>query len=326
MREPSATVLDVQRLSTGDGPGIRTTVFLKGCSLACAWCHNPESIRARPEVVWHRDLCLDCRDCLGACPEGLRRFDETGSVADRARCRGCGACAEACPAAALELLGRSVGLDELVRELLRDRPYFETSGGGVTVSGGEPALQAGFVGALLDRLGEAGVPTALDTCGQAGAPELLELAGRADLVLFDLKHVDSARHRELTGHGNERILANLASLRDQILARGAPELWVRTPLVPGATATEDNVRGLGALIALRLPEVVSRWELCAFNDLCRDKYRRLGLRFRYERAGLLEASELARLAEVARCSGIDPALVRLRGETAAGERGEGMVP
>ena len=306
----TATVLEIQRMSTEDGPGLRTTVFLKGCSLRCAWCHNPESIPLDPQLVWKSVACIGCRSCVDACPRQARELTPTGARVDRDRCEICGTCEQECPAAAIEVLGKRWTVDDLVAELLKDRAYFEGSdGGGVTVSGGEPALQAGFVSELLARLGDLGVHTALDTCGACGPGPLLELAARADLVLFDLKHVDSRRHRELTGQPNERIFDNARRLA----GLGTP-LWIRTPLIPGATATQDNLRGIGRLVA-ELGGAVVRWELCAFNNLCQDQYRRLDLPWPYADTPQLTDAELAGLAAVARTSGVDPDLVRATGPT-----------
>ena len=304
----TATVLEIQRMSTEDGPGLRTTVFFKGCSLACAWCHNPESIALEPQLVWKGVACIGCASCVQACPNQARELSADGARVDGDRCQICGVCEQECPAAAIELLGKPWTVDALAKEVLKDRAWFDgSSGGGVTVSGGEPALQAAFVSAFLDRLRDLGVHTALDTCGACGPGPLMELASRADLVLFDLKQIDSTRHRELTGQPNERVLQNVRRLAGS----GVP-LWIRTPLIPGATATEANLRGLGSLIA-GLDGAVARWELCAFNNLCRDQYRRLGLPWSFADTPQLTAAELADFASIARSSGVDPDLVYATG-------------
>ena len=302
-------ILEIQRMSTEDGPGIRTTVFFKGCSLSCAWCHNPESIARSREVIWREVDCIGCGSCVEACPHGARELTADGATVDRERCQVSGTCADECPTAAIEILGDDRTVDELVAEVVKDRAYFEESGGGVSASGGEPALQSEFVSAFLERLRSFGVHTALDTCGACGPGPLLELASRADLVLFDLKEIDPERHRELTGQPNDRILDNVRRLA----GAGVP-LWIRTPLIPGATATEANLRGLGRIVA-DLGGAVARWELCAFNNLCRDKYRRLGLSWPYEHVPQLTADELAGYAQIAKASGVDPDLVLATGPT-----------
>jgi pyruvate formate lyase activating enzyme len=317
MEAKRGRILHLQRLSTEDGPGIRTTVFMKGCPLRCGWCHNPESILPEPQVQWLENRCIGCRTCLAVCPRGCLAMDKAGGVTiDRQCCQGCGTCAEACPANALERLGLAVGVDELVREVEKDRTFYETSGGGVTVSGGEPLLQPDFVAAFLARLREIGISTALDTCGLASRQSLAKVLPHVDLILFDLKESDSDRHRALTGQGNEPIL-NAARAVGTFIAEQAPatRLWIRTPLIPGATAHRQNMLGLGAFIADHLGNRVERWELCAFNNLCRDKYRRLGWDWAYADTPLLTAAQVDELAGWARQSDVDPEIVIATGPT-----------
>jgi pyruvate formate lyase activating enzyme len=315
-------ILHLQRLSTEDGPGIRTTVFFKGCPLRCAWCHNPESLSPHPQVQWLEQRCIGCRTCLGTCPNSCLTMTEQGVAIDRERCVGCGICAEACPANAMELLGTDVTVDELVREVSKDRTYFETSGGGVTVSGGEPAMQPGFVAAFLARLRDLGISTALDTCGLASRQSLDAILPHVDLVMFDLKEIDPEKHRAFTGQRNEVILEALLLVRDAIVDRmPSPRLWIRTPLIPGTTASRENLYGLGEFIAEHLDGLVERWELCAFNNLCRDKYRRLGMPWQFAETPLLRAETLGALAAWARQSGVEPGIVMATGPTRDGDAG-----
>ncbi len=275
-------------MSTEDGPGIRTTVFFKGCSLNCLWCHNPESISPHPQVHWVSNQCIGCKTCLEVCPEGALAFTSAGNRVDRNRCTGCGLCAEECPANALELLGRTWNLDDLFAEVMKDRTYFEKSGGGVTLSGGEPTMQAGFNRELLKRLTESGIHTALDTCGMCSPKALQGLLPYCDLLLFDVKEIDSEKHVKFTGTGNEKILENLIHVRDWMQSNDRPKkLWIRTPIIPDATATSENIRGIGKFIAANLDGLVDRWELCAFNNLCKDKYLRLNLDWTYRDRDLL---------------------------------------
>jgi pyruvate formate lyase activating enzyme len=315
-------ILHLQRLSTEDGPGIRTTVFFKGCPLRCAWCHNPESLSPYPQVQWLEHRCIGCRTCLDTCPNGCLTMTDGGVAIDRKRCAGCGTCAEACPANAMELLGTDVTVDELVREVSKDRIFFETSGGGVTVSGGEPAMQPGFVTAFLAQLKDLGISTALDTCGLASRQSLGAILPHADLVMFDLKEIDPQKHRAFTGQRNEPILEALLFVRDAIVD-GMPgtRLWIRTPLIPGATATRENLQGLGEFIAQHLDGLVERWELCAFNNLCRDKYRRLGMAWQFAETPLLPAETLGALEVWARQSGVEPGIVIATGPTRNGVTG-----
>jgi pyruvate formate lyase activating enzyme len=292
-------VLNVQRMSTEDGPGLRTTVFLKGCPLACDWCHNPESLSPRPLVLWREVGCLACGACVAACPAGAVTLEDRAVDVDRARCDTCGACVDECPTGCLELLGGEREVDDVLAEVARDRAYFGAEGG-LTLSGGEPTAQHAFASALLDGCRERGLPTALDTSGACSPSILLDLAWKADLVLYDLKLADDAAHVAHTGLSNGRIFENLAALAGQVRAKGRPRaLWIRTPLIPGVTATPDNLRALGALLSELASGAVERWELCAFNNLCRDQYKPMGLAWPYADAPLLSAAEVRALVEVA---------------------------
>ncbi|MFP7753927.1 glycyl-radical enzyme activating protein [Thermodesulfobacteriota bacterium B35] len=239
-----ALIGSICRYSLHDGPGIRTTVFFKGCPLRCPWCHNPELVQAEPEMIFRSGICIDCGQCGPVCPEGAVRAGGEERI-DRRHCTACGRCAVACPAGALEMVGRAYDLDSLEEVLLRDRLYYETSGGGITLSGGEPTLQMGFAGRLLARLKRRGLHTAMETCGFFSWDTFaFACLGNLDLVLYDLKLADPVRHRQVTGRDNGIILANLARLLSVDPAR----VLVRIPLIPGYTATEDNITGLAALL------------------------------------------------------------------------------
>jgi pyruvate formate lyase activating enzyme len=317
------TVFNIQRMSTEDGPGLRTTVFAKGCGLECLWCHNPEGISPEPQVVWHGPRCVGAKACDTACPEdAILRSGEEIQI-DRSRCTVCGDCVDQCPSGALEQWGTRWSLDDLVTEVAKDRSYFETSGGGVTVSGGDPALYTPFVAAFLERCRSQGLHTALDTCGMCSRSNLRTLTERADLVLYDLKEMDPERHARFTGHSNQRILGNLVALAEQMRESPLPaELWIRTPLIPGATLVEENIRGIGAFIAREVGDVVTRWELCAFNNLAADKYQRLGLRWEFEGVELMSEAELRHFEQVGRESGVDPEIVLATGRTRLAPSGE----
>ena len=237
-------VFDIQRFSVHDGPGIRTTVFLKGCPLACRWCHNPEGMTAAPEILTTPARCIGCGACVSACPHSLPSAVAAGWAGSRSLCEGCGRCAEACPTGARRRVGREMTVEALIEEVVRDDVFHRRSGGGVTFSGGEPLKQASFVLSALRALKELGVHTALDTCGLARREDLIEAGRVADLVLFDVKHTDPAAHEAWTGAPNDRILANLSALG------GTPaRIWVRVPILPGVNDDADNLRRTAALAA-----------------------------------------------------------------------------
>lgn len=315
-KKKSGLVLEIQRMSTEDGPGLRTTVFFKGCSLKCAWCHNPESISLLPQIHWIGSRCIGCRTCLDTCVQNALSMSREGICIDRDVCNGCGLCVEECPSTALALLGEEWNLDDLVNEVLKDRVYFEKSNGGVTVSGGEPTIQADFVAEFLQQIRGHGIKTALDTCGLCSKRSLDQLLPHANLVLFDLKEIDPQKHLDFTGSDNRAILENLIHVAGYIDSHLFPEgLWIRTPLIPGATDTVENIKGIGAWIKAHLDHKVKRWELCAFNNLCRDKYQRLDLDWEYNDRGLLSKLHMEKMAAVARNSGVDPDIVRWSGST-----------
>ena len=256
---------NIQRFSTEDGPGIRTTVFLKGCPLRCAWCHNPEGLSPRPELVWYDVRCIGARDCLRACPVGALELTPAGMRIDRERCTVCGECARACPAGALEVIGREWTPQALLAEVEKDRLFYETSGGGVTFSGGEPMYQAEFVREAARLCRRAGIPVALDTCGAAPWEQYEAVLPWVDLVLYDLKIWDPDRHRAATGADNARILENARRI-----AAAGPAMWIRTPVIPGYTDDEANIAALAAFIAGELP-TVRRWDLLAYTNLGQPK-------------------------------------------------------
>ncbi|MBC7226524.1 MAG: glycyl-radical enzyme activating protein [Thermoflexales bacterium] len=291
--QPTGITFNIQRFSTEDGPGIRTTVFLKGCPLRCAWCHNPEGLSPRPELVWYDVRCIGARDCLRACPVGALELTPAGMRIDRERCTVCGECARACPAAALEVIGREWTPEALFAEIEKDRVFYETSGGGVTFSGGEPMRQSDFVREVARLCREAGISVALDTCGAAPWERYEEVLPFMDLVLYDLKIWDPDRHRAATGVDNARILENAR----RIAAAGHP-MWIRTPVIPSYTADEANIAALAAFIADELPSV-QRWDLLAYTNLGQPKYHRLDRPYALEGVPLLTREEMEAVHAVA---------------------------
>ncbi|MFZ5827811.1 MAG: glycyl-radical enzyme activating protein [Bacillota bacterium] len=250
-------VFDIQRYSLGDGAGIRTTVFLKGCALRCRWCQNPESLRSQPEMAFRRDRCIGCGSCVDGCPRGAIRLGD-GHRIDPALCDGCGACAGRCPTKALFLIGRPYTVTELLDEVQRDAIFHAESGGGVTLSGGEPTLQYAFTNAFLRACRAIGLNTAIETCGHTDGRRLSTLLPLLDQVYFDLKLISPEEHRRQTGRENDRILQNA----ELVIKSGLPVTF-RVPLVPGITDPPGNLDGLGRFLR-RLG--VSEVELCPYHE------------------------------------------------------------
>jgi len=261
-------VFDIQRSALHDGPGVRTTVFLKGCPLRCAWCHNPESWVQRPELSYEPSSCAHCLECVAACPSEAHEARDGRHVFDRGRCEACGSCVPGCAHDALKLVGRVMSVGEVMAVVERDRAFYERSGGGLTVSGGEPLAQPAFTRALLRAARAAGIHGCLDTCGHARWPDLEACLPLTDLVLFDVKATDPERHAALTGLDGRRIRANL----DRLLATGIPVV-LRAPLVPGVNDDPAHLDALAALAARRPGVAV---EVMPHHALGRDKRRRLG--------------------------------------------------
>ncbi|MGA2555530.1 MAG: glycyl-radical enzyme activating protein, partial [Verrucomicrobiota bacterium] len=264
----SGLVFNVQKYSLHDGPGIRTTVFLKGCPLCCAWCHNPESRSASPELVLSENRCTACGECRRACPFGETAPGGGPMATDAAECTLCGQCAEACPTGARQIIGERRTIADIMEVVGQDRVFYEESGGGVTFSGGEPLSQPAFLKAMLAACRREGLRTAVDTCGFACTEVLLDIAGLSDLVLFDLKLMDDARHRQYTGVSNTPILANLRAL-----ARVHRNLWLRVPVIPGINDREEDMRA-AAEFAAQLPGV-QQVNLLAYHKFGLFKSRRL---------------------------------------------------
>jgi len=289
------TCFDIQRFSIHDGPGIRTTVFLKGCPLACPWCHNPESQARSVELRIVESRCIACGSCGPACPEGLAGGP---TLPDPTSCLQCGACAEACPTGARQQVGRSYTVQEVLDAVDRDRPFYEGAGGGVTFSGGEPLMQAPFLLACLAEARRRDLHTAVDTSGFASRETMLDVAALTDLFLYDLKVLDPRRHRQLTGVPLAPILRNLETLDD-----AGARIWLRVPVVPGYTDDRANLEALGTFAAhLRHTR---RLHLLPFHRLGGDKYSRLGRHDGLEHVQPPSAAAVDAQADFLRSFGLD---------------------
>lgn len=292
--------IDVSHGTTHDGPGMRTTVFVKGCPLHCVWCQNPESIGRDNGVWWSFRDCIGCLSCVKVCRTNALSAGDAGIVIDRDLCVNCGDCADVCPSSAMSLQGREYGLEELLSDVLRYRHYYNEFGGGVTCSGGEPLLQSDFITEFFRRLKKENITTALDTCGFAPRERIGSVLQFTDYVLYDLKLFDSGMHKKYTGVPNELILENLLYIADSLRSSGGvKELWIRTPLIPGVTATEENIRSIGRFIAENIPDVLTRWELCAFNGICAAKYEKMGLKWPFNGQGAMAEEDIAPLRKTA---------------------------
>ena len=293
----TAIITNIQPLSTEDGPGIRTTVFMKGCPLKCLWCQNPETLSMKPELLHEPVRCIDCGTCLQSCPHGALQRGEQRLLFGSS-CRRCLSCMENCPARAIRLFGERMELQELVEKLLRDKPFYRHSGGGVTFSGGECLLQHRFLGAVLPVLRSEGIHLAIDTSGHADPKVFQEIAQKTDLVLYDLKIIDPEKHKLFTGLSNELILENAAWLG----ASGIP-FWIRVPVIPGYTAREEDIKALAAFIKEKMG-AAERIELLGYNDLCAADYERMGLEYRLKEVPRVTKDEMTRLQEIALHSGV----------------------
>ncbi len=244
MKDQRPLIFDIKRHALEDGPGIRTTIFFKGCPLRCVWCHNPESLEPGLEIGFYPADCIRCGDCVQACPTGAAQLDLPGRI-DRAICDRCGQCAEACPGRGLRQIGRFYEIDELVDIVLRDKVYYESSGGGVTLSGGEPASYADYGSQLLQRLKSHGIHTAIETSGFFEWSQFsTKMLGWLDLILFDVKLADPDLHLKHTGKGNEIILENLARL----VQERPNDVVPRVPLIPGITTLPSNLQEISVIL------------------------------------------------------------------------------
>lgn len=267
---PQPLIFDIKRYAINDGPGIRLAIYFKGCPLRCRWCHNPESISPQRQKLFTATKCIGCGECVKACPQQALSITDAGIVTDHGRCNLCGTCAAICPTLAMEISGEEKSITELLEIIERERHLFDQSGGGVTLSGGEPLLHPDFVLPLLDECGQRDIHRAIDTCGHVSTDILLTTAQHCDLFLYDLKLMDSARHKQYTGVGNERILANLTAL-----ATTGAAIQIRIPLIAGVNTDAANMEATAAFVA-GLDGPKKDVALLPYHDIATHKYTKLG--------------------------------------------------
>jgi pyruvate formate lyase activating enzyme len=298
IHEKSGTVFSIERYAVHDGPGIRTVVYLKGCPLRCLWCANPEGQDAHPQVVTIPEHCILCGRCEIVCPHGAaRRSGPLTALQSSTDCRGCGRCVDACHAAARRLFGRGMTVAEVLEVVLKDRAFYRKSGGGITLSGGEPTAQAGFGAALLSACHCQGLNTAIETCGYTSFPLLAAMAQHVDQVLYDLKHMDREAHRQLTGVPNDLILNNLKRLDAQSIA-----VVVRVPVIPGFNDSRENLMATAAFAATLSSVTVI--ELLPYHNYGSGKYRHFGRVYALPDLTLPDRDRLRELSAIVEAAGM----------------------
>ncbi len=285
------TTFNIKKFSVHDGPGIRTTVFFKGCPLSCLWCHNPESQSPQPEIHYFENRCIQCGDCAEVCPNNAISFIDGIRVWDSDLCQFCGACTEICPTEAIQLVGRDTDIDEIMAEIEKDIIYYDQSGGGVTFSGGEPLQQIDFLVALLKRCKKHEIHTAVDTSGFAAWARVEKILPYTNLFLYDLKLMDDEKHRQFTGVSNQVILENLSRLNNT-----QAQVHVRVPIIPSINDDDENLRATATFLSTL--KNIQQIDLLPYHNIASDKYQRMAQEYALKDIKTPSAKEMQRLAAI----------------------------
>lgn len=294
-----ARIFNIQTMSTEDGPGIRTSVFFKGCPLQCAWCQNPEGLSMEVHLMHEPLKCIGCGECIDNCPNQAIQTTDQGFWFTSA-CQKCFTCVNRCPATAIKAVGEDISLEELKEKLLQDRPFYENSGGGVTFTGGESLLQPDFLRAIIDEMNKEGIHTCIDTSGHVKESIFQEIVPKVSLVLFDLKLIDNEEHKKYTGVSNHTILNNAK----WIGSTNVPT-WVRVAIIPGYTDDHANMQGIAEFIRDNMFPAVERIDLLGYNDLCINDYQKMQMEYSLEEAPRVKESEMNELKEIMKLSGVE---------------------
>ncbi len=286
-------VFDIQNYAIYDGPGIRTLIFLKGCPLKCLWCQNPESQKLNPQISYFKEKCLLCETCIKTCPNNALSLNVNEITRDENLCVLCGNCVEACPNKVLEIIGKEYSIEELVEIALRDKPFYDNSDGGVTISGGEPTMQFKFLMELLKTLKNKGIHVAIETCGYFNEDLIEDLTDNVDLFLFDIKLTDNEKHKTFTGVNNDTILTNFSKVLSKV---GNERIIPRIPLIPAANTDEKTIMNI--ISFLQQINYLGPIHLMPYNKLAKTKYEKVGMGDLYKDMGDLTEDDIKEITNI----------------------------
>ncbi len=292
-------IFDIRRYSINDGPGIRITIFMKGCPLRCKWCHNPESQSPKVQKLYTGSKCIGAKDCIEICPVNALSLTQEGVVTDSEKCTLCGLCADACPTKAIEMSGKLYSVDELMGIVEKERVHIDQSGGGVTFSGGEPTMHPDFLIKMLDACGQKGLHRAVDTCGFVNEKILLEIAKRTELFLFDLKLMDSEKHKKWTGVDNKIILKNM-----RLLAENGANINIRIPFIKNVNTDEGEVKKMAGFVS-SLPGKKPVINILPYHNIATGKYQKLELEYDEQEMAEPSDEEITKATEIFNAYGLE---------------------